>query len=32
MKHIHWLYVVIAVLVLYLGYSWYQTNSNAATS
>jgi uncharacterized membrane protein YczE len=32
MKHHHWLYVVIGVLVLYLGYSWYQTSSLGSSS
>ncbi len=32
MKHVHWLYVVIGVLVVYLGYSWYMSSQTTATS
>jgi|HubBroStandDraft_5_1064220.scaffolds.fasta_scaffold321341_2 hypothetical protein len=32
MKHTHWLYIVIGVLVLYLGYSWYQTTQPTAST
>jgi hypothetical protein len=32
MKHVHWLYIVIGALVLYLGYSWYQSNAATASS
>lgn len=32
MKQTHWLYIVIGVLVLYFGYSWYKTNSSVASA
>jgi hypothetical protein len=32
MKHVHWMYVIIGVLVLYLGYSWYQSSQATAST
>jgi hypothetical protein len=32
MKHWHWAWIIVGVLALYLGYSWYQTSAASAAS